>query len=390
MRILLTTLALFINALLIAQAPALIPYQAVARDASGQPLANTNVNARFTIHDGAAAGASVWQELQTVSTSALGLFTVQLGSSMPLTTVNWADGSKFMQVEIDLGSGFVDIGTQQMLSVPYALHAGSVHLDVSATGDTLFVGDGSFAVVPGISEANSNQGGVLTTGTTLHSCGEPNVHNPYLVFGSMIDQEGNSYKTIKIGPQEWMAENLNTSIYRNGDDIIHGIDNSIWTNANSSAIGLWAYYNDDPEMACPFGKLYNWYACVDNRQLCPLGWHVPTEDDLVSLIDYLGGTLIAGGPLKSIGNFQDQTGLWSEPNTAASNSTGFSGIPSGIRLFGNFSTFNGMGEVGVWWSSTAVDAPSAYTRLIDYNTYSVFFGSSSDKRDGLPVRCLRD
>ena len=103
MRIILATLALFISALLKAQAPALIPYQAVARDASGQPLVNTNLNARFTIHNGSATGVGVWQELQTVSTSALGLFTVQLGSSMPLSGVNWADGSKFIQVEIDLG-----------------------------------------------------------------------------------------------------------------------------------------------------------------------------------------------------------------------------------------------------------------------------------------------
>lgn len=139
MRILLTTLALFVSALFIAQAPALIPYQAVARNAAGQPLANGTINARFTIHDGSATGASVWQELQTVSTSALGLFSVQLGSSVSLTSVNWADGSKFMQVEIDLGSGFVDIGTQQMLSVPFALYAASAG---SVNGNfTHFIGE---------------------------------------------------------------------------------------------------------------------------------------------------------------------------------------------------------------------------------------------------------
>jgi hypothetical protein len=112
MRLTLTTLALLLSAILFAQAPALIPYQAIARNAAGEPLASSTLNARFTIHDGTATGTSVWQELQTVSTSALGLFTVQLGSSVPLTSVNWASGSKFMQVEIDLGSGFVDIGTQ--------------------------------------------------------------------------------------------------------------------------------------------------------------------------------------------------------------------------------------------------------------------------------------
>jgi hypothetical protein len=139
MRYTFSILLLALSIMLCAQAPALIPYQAVARDASGQPLANTNVNARFTIHDGAATGASVWQELQTVSTNSLGLFSVQLGSSLTLSGVNWADGSKFMQVEIDLGSGFVDIGTQQMLSVPYALYAASAG---SVTGNfTHFIGE---------------------------------------------------------------------------------------------------------------------------------------------------------------------------------------------------------------------------------------------------------
>ena len=135
MRYAFSILLLAFSIVLCAQAPALIPYQAVVRDALGQPLANANVNARFTIHDGTANGASLWQELQTVSTNALGLFTVQLGSSVSLNNVNWAGGAKFMQVEVDLGSGFVDIGTQQMLSVPYALFAGTA-ASVSGSSNT--------------------------------------------------------------------------------------------------------------------------------------------------------------------------------------------------------------------------------------------------------------
>ena len=156
MRTTLTILALFAITLLNAQAPALIPYQAIARDEAGQPLANSVLNARFTLHNESATGASVWQELQTVSTSALGLFTVQLGSVSPLTGVNWANGAKFVQVEVDLGNGFVDVGTQQLLSVPYALHAGSVNLNVSAAGDSLFIGENNFVIIPGISGVNGN------------------------------------------------------------------------------------------------------------------------------------------------------------------------------------------------------------------------------------------
>jgi hypothetical protein len=254
MRIISFLLAFSSSIFLSAQAPALIPYQAVARDAAGQPLASTTINARFTIHNETANGTVVWQELQTVSTNSLGLFSSQLGSSVPLGNVNWSSGAKFMQVELDTGNGFFEIGTQQMLSVPYALHAGSVQLNVSPTGDTLFVGEGNFVIIPGLSEANG-----FSTGTTLHTCGAENMHNPELIYGSMTDQEGNVYKTIIIGTQEWMAENLSTSVYRNGDAIATGLSTSQWTN---TVQGAWAYFQNDASKNCPFGKLYNWYACA--------------------------------------------------------------------------------------------------------------------------------
>jgi uncharacterized protein (TIGR02145 family) len=330
----------------------------------------------------------VWQELQTVSTSALGLFTVQLGSSVPLTSVNWGVGAKFMQVELDLGSGFVDIGTQQLLSVPYALHAGSVHLDVSTTGDTLFVGDGSFVIIPGISEANS-----FTTGTTLHSCGAPNVHNPDLTYGSMTDQEGNVYKTIVIGTQEWMAENLNTSIYRNGDSIATGLSNAEWANTFNSQLGAWAYYNNDASYACPYGKLYNWHACADARGLCPVGWHVPSEAEWSVFINYLDPnadgsnnlTNTAGGKMKSTG-----TQYWWSPNTDATNESGFSGVPCSFRA--DDGEFGNVGEDGVWWSSTdynpVVQFAAWICNLVHASGAVYSFGGI--KEVGYSVRCLRD
>jgi len=386
MRLTLTTLALLLSAMLNAQAPALIPYQAIARNAAGEPLASSTLNARFTIHDGTATGTSVWQELQTVSTSALGLFTAQLGSSVSLANVNWANGAKFMQVELDFGSGFIDIGTQQLLSVPYALHAGSVHLDVSATGDTLFVGDGSFVIVPGISEANnnSNGGGGTTTGTTLHTCGAPNVHNPDLTYGSMTDQEGNVYKTIVIGTQEWMAENLNTSIYRNGDTIATGLDDLTWSITTS---GAWAYYSNEASNACPYGKLYNWYTCMDSRGLCPVGWHVPSDGEWTVLTDFLGGEAVAGGKMKTTGTVEAGTGLWNAPNTVATNSSGFSSTPSGDRY--NDGIFYNVGNVAYWWSSSEIDANLSWGRGL--NVLSESISRFEDYTvAGFSVRCLRD
>jgi uncharacterized protein (TIGR02145 family) len=379
MRLTLTTFALLFSVMLSAQAPALIPYQAVARDAAGQPLASTTLIARFTIQNGSANGTVVWQELQTVSTNSLGLFSSQLGSTVPLSNVNWSNGAKFMQVELDTGSGFFEVGTQQMLSVPYALHAGSVQVNVSPTGDTLFVGEGNFVIIPGLSEANG-----FTTGTTLHSCGAADMHNPDLIYGSMTDQEGNVYKTIVIGTQEWMAENLSTSVYRNGDVIATGLSTSQWTNIVQ---GAWAYFQNDASKNCPFGKLYNWYACVDARELCPTGWHVPTDADWTVLSDYLGGEAIAGGKMKTLGMSDSATGLWSAPNSGATNSSGFSGIPGGYRMLQG--PYSNLEFIGYYWSSSDFVTLSAYYRYIIYDDVDLT-RATGGKGNGFSVRCVRN
>jgi uncharacterized protein (TIGR02145 family) len=384
MRLTITALALFFSTMLFAQAPALIPYQAIARNGVGQPLSNATINARFTMHNVTATGVAIWQELQTVTTNTLGLFTAQLGSSVALNNVDWANGEKFMQVEIDLGQGFLDLGTQQMLSVPYALHSANGIAGVSATGDTLYLANGNFLIVPGISTANNSGGGGTTTGTTLHTCGAANVHNPNLTYGSMTDQEGNVYKTIMIGTQEWMAENLNTSVYRNGDAIPTNLDDAIWQGTTS---GAWAYYNNDASYACPYGKLYNGFACADARQLCPAGWHVPTDAEWTILTDFLGGEALAGGKMKTTGTSEAATGLWYSPNTGATNSSGFSGAPGGAR--GNLGVYVYMGNNGYWWSSSEGTALNEWCRYLNYDD-SLVDRNTYGKHAGFSVRCLRD
>jgi uncharacterized protein (TIGR02145 family) len=387
---------------LFSQAPALMPYQAVARDASGQALNGATINARFTIHDGTATGAAVWQEIQTVTTSALGLFTAQLGSSVSLTGLNWANGNKFMQVEIDLGQGYVDMGTQQMLSVPYALHSSesdNAHnaqngiSRVSMMGDTLYLSNGTFLILPGISAANIG-GGELTTGTSVHRCGAANVHNPDLTYGTMTDQEGNVYKTIIIGTQEWMAENLNTSIYRNGDAISTNLGNPQWI---STVSGAWAYYNDDVSNACPYGKLYNWASVLDSRNICPAGWHVPSDGEWSTVINVLdpianGGVNspnVVGIAMKSSGSLQGGNGYWniSGSNITGENSCGFSGLPGGYR--GNDGNYYFLDYHGYWWSSTSYSNDSAWFRSLSHNLNNVD-RSNIDVHVGFSVRCLRD
>ena len=203
------------------------------------------------------------------------------------------------------------------------------------------------------------------TGST-HSCGAENVHNPNpdLVYGSVTDIDGNIYGTIVIGNQEWMAENLTVEHYANGDLIPNVTDNAQWGYLST---GAWCYYNNDPQFECPYGKLYNCYTVADPRNVCPTGWHVPTDAEYTILTNYLGGALPVGAKMKS-------TGLqyWLNPNYAATNESGFSGLPGGNRY--NSGTFGLVGYFGYWWSSTEDWTSTAWLRALDYGTGDVYRG----------------
>jgi len=144
-----------------AQSPQGIPYQAAARNSSGAVLASTNISVRFTIRDSIATGAITYCETNSVTTSAQGMFSVHVGQGTPVSGtfagINWGANAKFMQVEMDPagGSSYIDMGTQQMMSVPYALSSASLKFTVSTTGDTLYSGGGNYMIIPGISAANT-------------------------------------------------------------------------------------------------------------------------------------------------------------------------------------------------------------------------------------------
>jgi uncharacterized protein (TIGR02145 family) len=230
-----------------------------------------------------------------------------------------------------------------------------------------------------------------TSGSATHSCGATNVHNPNLTYGSMADQDGNVYKTIVIGTQEWMAENLKASHYRNGDLIPVVTDQYTWE-ALSTGATCW-FNNDSATYNCPYGKLYNWYAASDVRNLCPSGWHVPTDSELNMLATQLDPaadtnclgcdqSIIAGGKLKSTG-----TQYWYSPNIDADNSSGFSGLPGGLRS--GSGPYYGVGSFGCWWSSSQGAAPDAWSRYLTYS-YGGVSRNGDYKQDGFSVRCLRD
>ena len=198
--------------------------------------------------------------------------------------------------------------------------------------------------------------------------------------GAGVTFDGYTYSSIVLGNgQEWMAENLRTTTYANGDPIPNVTDNTQWLYLPT---GAWSHYNNDSQYENPYGKLYNWYTVNDSRNVCPTGWHVPSDAEWTVLSDYLGGGAVAGGKMKSTG-----TAYWLNPNTGATNESGFSGLPGGSRNY--YGAFYNIGYYGNWWSSTEGGAGNAWFRYLYCNlggVYRDYYG----KWAGFSVRCLRD
>jgi uncharacterized protein (TIGR02145 family) len=203
----------------------------------------------------------------------------------------------------------------------------------------------------------------------------------YTPGSGVSDIDGNNYSTININGQEWMAENLRTTTYANGNPIPNVTDSAQWS---SLTTGAWTHYNNDNQYENPYGKLYNWYTVADTRNVCPTGWHVPTDAEYTLLTDYLGGEPVAGGKMKEAG-----TSNWASPNTGATNSSGFTGLPGGY-LNGEF-IFLGISAFGYWWSSSAESNISyyAWSRRLDFINGEALRADYT-KQEGLSVRCMRE
>ncbi|NVO10978.1 MAG: fibrobacter succinogenes major paralogous domain-containing protein [Bacteroidales bacterium] len=199
-------------------------------------------------------------------------------------------------------------------------------------------------------------------------------------YDTIIDIDKNKYKTVQIGNQLWMAENLKVIHYQDGSEINLVTDNKIWANLKA---GAYCWYNNDSIHKNLYGAIYNFYAICNLHNLCPMGWHVPTDTEWEIAVNFLGGKNIAGGKLKEIGLLH-----WKNPNICANNSTGFTALPGGYRI-GNSGSFYDFGSVGFWWSSTEYNSEYAYLRYINNNNSSLkknFYV----KRFGFSVRCIKD
>jgi len=193
------------------------------------------------------------------------------------------------------------------------------------------------------------------------------------------DIDGNIYHSIKIGSQVWMVENLKVTHYRNGDPITNVTDGKLWSNITT---GAYCNYNNDEKNAVIYGRLYNWYALNDNRNICPAGWHVPSDEEFKILETYLGGSNIAGGKMK-----EASVTHWINPNTGANNESGFTALPAGCRL--NNGDFLNINKDVHFWTSTERNNSGAWTRYLSDDSLESFHHYGS-KHYGFCIRCIKD
>jgi uncharacterized protein (TIGR02145 family) len=200
------------------------------------------------------------------------------------------------------------------------------------------------------------------------------------IDSTVIDFDGNVYRTVKIGTQIWMAENLKVTHYRNGTPIPNIFDNERWA---KSTPGAYCFVdNDSVEYKKIYGVLYNFYAVNNKNNLCPEGWHIPSESECLTLINYLGGKNIAGCKIKD-----NSLNLWLSEKSCATNESGFSARPAGGR--GRLGSSGDVGNFATWWSSTSCDSTYAWHWGL-YPDKSSIRRNPGHKASGFSVRCLKN
>ena len=203
------------------------------------------------------------------------------------------------------------------------------------------------------------------------------------ISGTVTDIEGNTYKTIIIGTQVWMAENLKSTKFNDGYNIPKVISDADWTGLSTPAYCL---YNHEINNAQVYGVLYNWYVVDayrrENKNVCPAGWHLPTDDEWTVLIDLLDDESESGGKMKETGTVH-----WTSPNQGATNLSGFTALPAGYR--NRFGTFSSIKNVGFWWTTLEMDSENAWYYYVIYNSASST-RIALNKTNGFSLRCLKN
>lgn len=197
---------------------------------------------------------------------------------------------------------------------------------------------------------------------------------------TITDVDSNVYFTVQIGNQNWFVENLKTTRFSNGDSVPYITDTTTWKTLTT---GAYCWYNNDITNKATYGALYNWYVASDSRNVCPAGWHVPSDTEWTVLINYLGGENNAGKKMKESG-----TSHWVAPNTGATNESGFTALPGGYRRDSN-GAFYSIGSNGTWWSSTEKDINEAWNKWI-LNVWTNALTDDYSKKGGFSIRCIEN
>jgi uncharacterized protein (TIGR02145 family) len=380
----------------VAGVPGLINYQGSALDSAGKPLKNQTISLKLSVLDSSSSGAAVFVESHTAATNGSGHFTIQIGGGTAnlgtFDSVGWSNGrNKYLKTELSQNGTWVNLGTSQLVSVPYALHAGSAEKAKSANEAT----SASF-----FKDSLGNAYQIITVNGQPTLVPAPgSVSNPgSFACGQAVTYAGESYPTVQIGTQCWFQKNLNV-----GTMILGANDQT-----NNSTLEKYCY-NNDPSNCAIYGGLYQWAEAVQYQNgasntaspspafsgnvkgICPTGWHMPSDGEWCTLTTFLDSTVNcsvigwtgtnAGGKMKSI------SGLWSSPNSGASNSGGFSILPSGYRMTNG--TFYDINNLTLVWSSSENSNSNVIPLNLVYYSPRIY-QQIIDKINGFPIRCLKD
>ncbi len=325
-----------------AQVPQSFKYQAVARNSEGNAISNTNIGVKISIIADNVSGPVVYSEAFTPQSNTVGIFNVNIGTGSVLSGnfpgIDWGADEYFLSVAIDIagGTNYTEMGTSQLLSVPYSMYTSSIYVHYS--GDTLYIGD-QYVIITG--------GG----GTS----------------GTVFDIDGNEYETVTIGDQIWLKSNLKVQHYSDGTPIQE----------------VYAYDDNESNIAS-YGRLYTWNAAMGigkAQGACMDGWHLPSKAEVDVLIAYLGGAYDAGGKMKETGFT-----YWNDPNMNANNESGFSGRGAGYK--GQTGNYEAMKNLGAFWTSD--ENGDKATRLALYHDIPNAFTGDFFKTIGYSIRCIKD
>lgn len=391
---------------ILAQAPEYINYQAVVRDETGNPVTSQGVSLRFSIYRESASGTLVYQEKHITTTNIFGLVTLSIGNGTDkngdLASIEWNADIYFLKVEIDPAGGdtFTDMGTTQLISVPYALHAKSAATAedaVKLTGDQIIEGNKTFTGTTTVADpVNDSDPATKAYVDAL----EEKVSELQAMVG-VNDIDGNHYEAVKLGSQVWMAENLKTTKFNDGTAIPLVEDNGTWSLMDSPAY-CW-YNNDEGSNKEIHGALYNWFA-ASTGNICPVGWHVPEDSEWDILVNYLiangynyDGTTTGNKIAKALASDSGWTSSVVEGAVGNTdypekrNITGFTAQGSGYRYYSSGLFYN-LNNHNIIWSATdseLYEGTMAFKRLLRYDQPDVNW-SLTEKIGGCSIRCLKD